>query len=329
MRVRDAVRSTLAVLPLLAASCTSPGSPSDSNDDLGRDCGSRSPFEIDQPLTAATLDSMVPPPGGEAAWAQLACEQVCFRVHLERGGHGETDPKQCALTLPVGDNQGHISCSGTTQTLCKGRRPLAHVELALAIESSIGEHLAAMAYLEAASVLAFEELAVQLARFGAPQALIDRCLRAAADERRHARSLSRFAEQHGAVVTRPAPARELATPLEVALHNAVEGCVHESFAALLEALLADRAEDPRLRRAFVRIAADELEHGELAWDIHAWLLGLLDARGTELVLAAQRRALERLPITARAMASTPRALGGLEAELSERIAGHFAARLAA
>jgi hypothetical protein len=325
MRVRLAVLSTLAALPMLAASCDS----LKSSDDLPSNCGAKSPFEIDQPLSPAVLDSMVPAPGGESAWAQLDCDNVCARVHTERFRVGEAQPKHCVLTLPVNENRGHITCSGVTVAVCKGRRPLAHIELTPTVESSIGEQLAAMAYLEAASVLAFEELALQLAGFGGPRALIDRCLRAASDERRHARSLTRFANQHGAVVARPAAVAKLAAPLAVALHNAVEGCVHESFAALLESLLAERAEDPRLRHAFARIARDELEHGELAWDIHAWLLGLLDARETELVLAAQRRALERLPITARAMAVIPRELGGLEAELSERLAGHFAARLAA
>jgi rubrerythrin len=266
--------------------------------------------------------------GGEAGWAQVECQHVCGQLHWQQGGYGEVTAQECSLTLPVASNPGHITCRGQWRELCKGRRPLAHVELAADGDSSIGEHLAAMAYLEAASVIAFEQLAEQLAHFGAPSALIDRCMRAAADERRHARILTRFAREHGARVARPQPLFQPASVIEVALHNAVEGCVHESFAALVESLQAERAEDPRLRRAFAGIAQDELEHGELAWDVHAWLLGLLDPSDAELVEAVQRASLEQLPTRGRALALLPRSLGGIEAELGERLAGCFAAQLA-
>ncbi|MBK8266522.1 MAG: hypothetical protein IPK80_35005 [Nannocystis sp.] len=55
--------------------------------------------------------------------------------------------------------------------------------------------------------------------------------------------------------------------------------MHECFAALMAAVRAQTAEARGLRRIFARIAADEAQHGELAWDLHTWLLGQLSEEG--------------------------------------------------
>src|SRR5690606_28429461 len=112
----------------------------------------------------------------------------------------------CSLTLPENPDgsgePGQVSCKGTGyEYFCEGRRPLGHVEGGdEGCEDPLGRTLAAMAYLEAASVLAFEQLADQLSGFGAPNELIERCRIAAAEERSHARWLTILAERHGASV---------------------------------------------------------------------------------------------------------------------------------
>jgi len=59
------------------------------------------------------------------------------------------------------------------------------------------------------------------------------------------------------------------TLFEVALENAVEGCVRETYGAAVGAWQARRAPDDRVRRAFAPVVADEARHADLAWDVHA------------------------------------------------------------
>ena len=96
----------------------------------------------------------------------------------------------------------------------------------------------------------------------------------------------------------------------VALHNAVEGCVMESWSALVVRWQGLHAPDLVLREACSRIAPDEIRHAQLAWDLHRWLIGHLDADARERVTAAQAAALASLEARARAQARrTPAALG--------------------
>ena len=61
--------------------------------------------------------------------------------------------------------------------------------------------------------------------------------------------------------------------LAVARENAVEGCVRETYGALLAAYQARAARDPRVREELAVIAADEARHAELSWDVHRWIMG--------------------------------------------------------
>jgi hypothetical protein len=153
----------------------------------------------------------------------------------------------------------------------------------------------AQAHAEATSVAAFAAMAVELRRFGAPAPLVDRCGDAARDEVSHARMLRRLARIRGG---RPAPmalgrvaARSL---LEFAVENAVEGCVHETWAALIAHWQARHAESPEVRAAYARIAEDEARHAQLAWDIDAWLRERLPGAAYDEVRAARRAAVEAL-----------------------------------
>ncbi|MFO0617411.1 MAG: hypothetical protein U0414_32745 [Polyangiaceae bacterium] len=95
---------------------------------------------------------------------------------------------------------------------------------------------------------------------------------------------------------RPARARRLEprTALAVALENAVEGCVFETFGAAIATFQAARAEDPSVRAAFERIAVDERAHASLAEDVHVFLASRLDDAGRETVRRARERAVARL-----------------------------------
>jgi hypothetical protein len=176
-----------------------------------------------------------------------------------------------------------------------GRRPRGLRRSEVRASSSLGVYFAKMAYDEAASVRAFERMQRELAAHDAPEALVRAAGRAVRDEVRHARLMTSRAEAHGAVVPSPRVRRAKTRSLEaIAKENAVEGCVHETFGALLLAWQAKHAPRASFRRAFARIAADEARHAALSWAVAQWLEGRLDARARARVEAARARAVRSL-----------------------------------
>jgi hypothetical protein len=138
--------------------------------------------------------------------------------------------------------------------------------------SRLARYFAEVAHLEAASVPAFEQLACELRMLGAPRSLREAARRAADDEVQHARITRALAEQYGARPRAPQLTRQrLRGRSEVALDNALEGCVHETYAAYLATAQARLAHGSALAPTLSRIAADETAHAALAWQIAAWL----------------------------------------------------------
>jgi hypothetical protein len=189
---------------------------------------------------------------------------------------------------------------GLTTTTCQvgcgvGRRPDGlRQEHAGA---GIGGYLAECAWLEAASVHAFTRLARELASLGAPRWLVAEARRAAKDEVRHARSMSRLARAHGARIPRVRVDRTRARSLEdIARENAVEGCVGETFGALVATWQATHATDPAVRRAMKRIAPDETRHAALSKAVAAFI-------EPKLSTAAMRRVEQARAEAARALAT--------------------------
>jgi rubrerythrin len=182
-----------------------------------------------------------------------------------------------------------ISCGGCGV----GRPPLGFAAERVRAPSLAAERLAEMAQLEAASIHAFRMLYEDLVRLGAPGAMLRDVLRAADDEARHARDVRREAERLGAVVPEvPAMSGRARSVEQLAIENAEEGCVVETFGAALAAMQAERATDPRIRRMMARVARDELRHAALSWWLAEWLDAKLDARGRARVAEARLRAME-------------------------------------
>jgi hypothetical protein len=280
-------------------------------------------FVVRRELTEVQLAKLLERSGGYPR-AELTCEGLCRMVHEDQRGWQMAEMAACDHTLapPSSDEAAiaaKVTCTGVAQEyFCKGRRPLGFVE------DGIGSYLGRCARLEAASVAAFRELAAQLVRFAAPAELVRRCAAAAIEEEGHAALLAGLA---GEDVEGVAWRDDGASLLAVATHNAVEGCVHEAWAAVEAAWQARAATDPRLRAAMARIAAEEAEHAQLAWDLHAWLIGQLEEDERTAVIAGQRAALERLP---RSVATDgPAELGMPEAGVLRAMATRFAAGLAA
>lgn len=159
-----------------------------------------------------------------------------------------------------------------------GRRPAdLHLE-AISGSDPVGVYFAQAMQAEAASIESFHILEDELRHHGAGRELIQAAQRAARDEIRHTKMTRALAERFGATATAPTVVRHAVRPLfEIAKENLVEGCVRETFSALLATWQAEQAEDPAIRGAMQRIAADELRHAELAWAVAAWVNPRLSA----------------------------------------------------
>jgi len=178
-----------------------------------------------------------------------------------------------------------------------GRRPEGYQAPAASGESDLLAYLATMRSLEAASVPAFLRLADELSAHAAPDALRARAEEAAHDEVRHAAGFAWLRGLYGAKVTAndtlEVP-RHVRTLEELAIENAVEGCVRETFGALVAQYQSETAADGPVRRLFATVAEDETRHAELAWDIAAWLDTKLDGPARDRVRLARDAALTEL-----------------------------------
>ena len=144
-------------------------------------------------------------------------------------------------------------------------------------------------------MVACERLAEELAAFGAPPVLIAEARRAAADEVRHARVMATLAQRRGAIVPAvevvPVGARAL---VHLAVENAVEGCVGETWGAVVAMWQGEMAGDRDVRAAMGRIAEDEAGHAELAWQVASWARPRLDDGTWATVIALQRAAARQM-----------------------------------
>ncbi len=159
----------------------------------------------------------------------------------------------------------------------------------------LGDYLAEAAHLEAAAIVAFDQIARSLVSFGAPESLVRKMEKAKADEVRHARVLKRLALEHGCTPKEVDVVVEHEHDLEsLAIENAIEGCVRETFSALRAIWQAKHAEDRRIRAAFAVIAEEEAAHAELSWELADWLETRLDHAARARVQLAREQALAEL-----------------------------------
>ncbi len=160
---------------------------------------------------------------------------------------------------------------------------------------SVNEHLREVAFMETAAIWAFDELCADLERVGAPLSLQARAAQAREDEVAHACIMHVELHRRGQsprTAVAP-PARQLSL-LELARLNATEGCVRETYGALLANHQGAYASDPALRRAFTRIARDEAEHAELSLDLGTWLDTQLSSEERAEVARAKQEAVVAL-----------------------------------
>ena len=253
--------------------------------------------------------------------AGVECYRICSSDPTSRS---VVQPASCSAA------NGSVSCTPPLVKITDTCGPAGRVPFGLlpARPEAAGEvecFWLSTEHLEAASVFAFAELAVSLEHHAAPSELVARCRSAAEKEREHARLAGVELRAMG-LATVPVRRYPPAAPtlLDVALHNAAEGCVNESVAALLALHESTVNADPAMRSFFGRIAADECEHAELAWDLHRGFLETLpavDARTLVLHLQAAARAAQRAPVESSRL-SDARARHSLRVDFVGRLLAH-------
>ncbi|RKH11034.1 ferritin-like domain-containing protein [Corallococcus sp. CA047B] len=195
----------------------------------------------------------------------------------------------------VREREQHVLEKGTG-TCAVGRRPVG-LQVAGDCDSAdaMGRYFAEVAHLEAASIHAFLRLRKELALHGAGPDLQAAALASAVDEVLHADVTGRLARRFGASPPPPAVAELPMRPLaEVARDNAVEGCVRETYGALVAHHQALHARDAGVREAMVRIAEDETRHAGLSWDIDRWARSRLSPQERDALRESQRHAVALL-----------------------------------
>lgn len=205
-------------------------------------------------------------------------------VHVVKVGRDGTVTETSTETV-----KGDVPCATA------GRRPEGFAASSAMGTNVRGAYFASIAELEAAAVIAFRRLARDLTAFGAPRELLGRVRTAIRDEVRHTRATRALALRDGARAATPRlepyRARDV---LAVAIENAREGCVRETFAALVACRQAAEATDRRIRATMVAIADEETSHAALSWDIAAWLEARLDDEGRAAVRRAREEAIVEL-----------------------------------
>jgi hypothetical protein len=197
----------------------------------------------------------------------------------------------CYIEPPAPGAPGYVGCGNG----CEGRRPAGLRWTGPRRARDIGGHFARAAQLEAASVYAFRALRDELVAHGAPARLVRAAERAERDEVRHTRVTAALARRFGAEPRAPRVDAHVVRSLEeVARENAVEGCVRETYGALLGTWQALAAEDRVVRAAMRKIAADETRHAALAWEVAAWANERLDPAARRRVEEARAEEARKL-----------------------------------
>lgn len=170
----------------------------------------------------------------------------------------------------------------------------------VATQSSVnilGQYLAGMAAMETAAITAFEYLTRELEAYDAPEALIACAREAVVEETRHAEMTGLLSASYGAEVSEvQVDDFCLRSLYEIALENAVEGCVNETFAAACGLWQSESAELEVFRQVIAHITEEEMGHAKLSWDIHQWVMPQLSEREQEQIRVAQIEAIEHLVV---------------------------------
>jgi hypothetical protein len=236
------------------------------------------------------------------------CLAICGR-----NANGQA-PDSCEISAYAASVPYALDCNATTGACMPsnvpgngGRRPGYFASLGFGPAPAgreVGVHFARVACMEAGSVDAFRLLRDELRAHGAPGRLVRGASRAVRDEMRHVRQTAALARRFGEKPIAPlSPPTRICRPFEeIALENAVEGCVRETYSALECLWQSRRATDPVVRSTMARIARDEMRHLALSWAVHDWATSRLGPAARRNLRDAQRSEVAEL---VREMATDP------------------------
>jgi hypothetical protein len=162
----------------------------------------------------------------------------------------------------------------------------------------LAERWTHLGQLEHASIAAFARFAMQLLSLGAPAELLADTSAAMQDELIHARLAFGLASAYAGEPIGPGPLAVDGALDDVELEEIVgtlfeEGCVGETFAAVVAQQERARACDPVVRGVLSQIASDEQRHGLLAWRALSWMLSSERGDVAAAVLAKRVERCER------------------------------------
>jgi hypothetical protein len=159
----------------------------------------------------------------------------------------------------------------------------------------LGQYLADMTAMETAAITAFYNLSLELEAYDAPADLIARARQAVLEETRHSEMAALLAASFDAEM--PEVTVDdfcLRSLYEIAIENAVEGCVNETFAAACGLWQSEYAQLYVFRKVIGHITEEEMGHAALSWEIHQWIMPQLSEAQQEQIRLAQAEAVDSL-----------------------------------
>ena len=179
-----------------------------------------------------------------------------------------------------------------------GRMPNGLALIESETQNALGNYFAHMAAMESAAMTAFDYLAQELEFYAAPHHLIQMAHEAINEEAEHAALARLLTEAYdGANYKIEIKPFQLRSFFEIALENAVEGCVNETFAAALGYWQQEHAVLETFKQVIAHITEEESKHAALSWEIHEWAFPQLSINEQQQIRQAQLNAIERLEQT--------------------------------
>ena len=221
---------------------------------------------------------------------------------------------------------GSVTCVLQPQPrIMRGRAPM-NAENHFIPSTDLATHFARQAQEEALSVFSFAELYQTVQAHNAPSSLLQRCVQALREEQMHTQMAISLCTKHGGdVPTISVPSQSTPNLFALTLHNALVGCIQESWAALLEQYQAMHG--TAHHHIQNRIAQDELAHAQLAWDIHAFLMSLLGTQEQEIIRTSMRKLLASKDISYMPSFPNSEILGIPSKETQQQLHEHFSTQL--